>query len=289
MNRRRFLQRLMVMPVAGLGVLAPAFIQAADPVVRRRLRFILTFSNPLNIVLEHQRFWCYLPVNITPTQRLRDVRASTAYRLHDDALGHCILELSFDRFSALAQKIVIVTAEVELDAKVRPQALSDASIWLGAERFIESDDSRIRALAAELQRTTEMDTTRAIYEWVQGNIRYAGFLAEDLGALQALLERRGDCTEYADLVVALARANQIPARMMGGYVANQDLVPRPQDYHNWAEVYLEGAWRMVDAQKGNWLEPITQYITFRIYRDTVINQVGLAHRYRMQGDLQVAF
>lgn len=289
MDRRRFLQSLLVVPVAGLGALAPAVTQAADTVVRRRLRFTLTFSNPLNSALEHQRFWCYLPASTTPTQRLRGVQVSTAYQLHDDALGHRILELSFDHLPALAQKIVTVTAEVELDAKAQPQALSDTSAWLAAERFIESDDPRIRTLATELRRATAMDTTRAIYEWVQGNIRYAGYLAEDLGALQTLLVRSGDCTEYADLVVALARANQIPARMIGGYVADHDLVPRPQDYHNWAEVYLEGAWRVVDAQKGNWLEPIRQYVTFRIHRDTVINQVGLAHRYRIQGDLQVAF
>ena len=77
--------------------------------------------------------------------------------------------------------------------------------------------------------------------------------------------------------------------MMGGYVADHDVAPRPQDYHNWAEVYLSGAWRVVDAQKENWLAPSARYIAFRIFRDGATGSLGSAHRYRLQGDLTVAF
>lgn len=289
MDRRRFMQRALVAPSFLLGTWMPAVAQIADPPVRRLLRFTLTFVNPLNSALENQRFWCYLPASATSSQRLRGVRVSMAHRLHDDALGHRILELSFDRFPALGQKIVTVTAEVELDARVQPLILSDPSAWLAAERFIESDHPHIRKLASELRRATNTDTAFAIYEWVRDNTTYAGYLAEDLGALHAMLNRSGDCTEFSNLVVALARANGIAARMVGGYVVDRDLAPLARDYHNWAEIYLEGGWRLIDAQKQNWLEPSNQYVTFRIYRDVPINPVGLSHRYRLAGDLQLTF
>jgi hypothetical protein len=89
--------------------------------------------------------------------------------------------------------------------------------------------------------------------------------------------------------VALAPANGIPARMVGGYVTDRDAAPQPQDYHNWAQLYLGGAWRTVDAQKENWLSSSAQYIVFRVYRDVPTNLVGPAHRYRIEGDLKVAF
>lgn len=288
-GRRAFLQCLVASPVAGFYGLSADLAQAAESVVRRRLRFTLTFINPLDRALGNQGFWCYLPASITASQSLRRVQVSMPHRLHDDVLGHRILDLAFDHFPALAQKVVTIIADVEMDQKRRVEILTDAKQWLQEERFIESDDSQIRALAAQLRRSTQTDTTRAIYEWIQGNVRYAGYLPEDLGALQALQHLKGDCTEFAYLVVALARANGIPARMVGGYVADRDIAPRPQDYHNWAEVYLEGVWSLVDAQKGNWLEPDDQYVAFRIYRDVSINLVGLAHRYRVQGDLQLTF
>jgi hypothetical protein len=288
-RRRNFLQRLLWAPVAGLGPAAPAAAQPAGQAVLRRLRFSVTFSNPLDRRLERQRFWCYLPASAAAGQSLREVQVSAPYRLQADALEHRILELWFDNFPPLAQQVVTLTAVVELDptAALRRAVLPGRAQWLAAERYIESEAAPIRALAEQLWRADELAGARAIYDWVRGNMRYAGYLADEAGALQGLRALRGDCTEYADLVVALARANGLPARMVGGYVSDRDLAPRPRDYHNWAEVYLDGGWRVVDAQKENWLPPPGQYVAFRIYRDAPVNPVGLAHRYRLQGELEV--
>lgn len=268
---------------------------AGPAAVSRRLRFTLTFTNPLDRPLQGQSFWCYLPANLAQAQRLREVQVSMAHSVQSDVHGHRILALSFDRFAPLAQKIVTVTAEVELapepeeDAPSAAQTLPGRGAWLSAERYIELDAPEIRALAAQLRRETDLASARAIYEWVRDNLHYAGYLADDFGALHALFNRRGDCTEYADLVVALARAVGIPARMVGGYVTDRDAAPKPQDYHNWAQLYLGGAWHTVDSQKENWLASSARYVVFRIYRDSPTNSVGTAHRFRIEGDVTVLF
>lgn len=288
-DRRRLLRRLLATAGAGLPMLRAGRVDAAPQPVRRRLRFVLVFRNPLSRALEKQLFWSYLPADSPGTQRMLDVQVSAPHQVRRDPLGHRVLELAFDDFPPLAQKIVTVTAEVELYDAPKPELLSDPTRWLGAERFIESDDPRIVALAGVLQRSSPMGTARAIYDWTQRNLRYAGYVVEDLGALHALLEKDGDCTEYADLVVALARANGIPARMVGGYVVDRDAAPRPEEYHNWGELYVDGAWRLVDAQKENWLAPVDQYVAFRYSHDDVVNPVGVAHRYRIRGELIVAY
>lgn len=270
-------------------MLQPSISHPEDMLKRRRLRFTITFSNPTNRKLDKQQFWCYLPANATYTQRLIGVEVSMAHQITSDVFGHSILELTFDEFPAFSQKIVSVTTEVEYKTKATTQQPLDFKAWLMPERFIESDDVNIKSLASTLRKSTKRDTAYAIFEWVRDNINYAGYIPEDLGAVQALQHRRGDCTEYADLVVALARACGLASRMIGGYVAEHDMAPRPQDYHNWAEIYLDDSWRLVDSQKGNWLESISQYIVFRIYRDAPTNLVEHAHRYRLKGDLQVTF
>ena len=103
----------------------------------------------------------------------------------------------------------------------------------------------------------------------------------------ALLDEGGDCTEFACLSVALARADGIPARRVSGYVIDRDSVLRPADFHDWAEVYLGGAWRLLDAQKGRWLEPAEQYVAFRHGRHQAPNPIGSAQRFRVQGELEV--
>jgi transglutaminase-like putative cysteine protease len=50
------------------------------------------------------------------------------------------------------------------------------------------------------------------------------------------------CRDYAHVLISLARAAAIPARFVSAYAPNV----KPQDFHAVAEVYLDGAWHLVD-------------------------------------------
>lgn len=283
-GRRRFLRQSAALGVAGLlGGVHASLAEASE--TRRRLRFSFIMANPGGRTLSGQRFWLYLPVARGVTQQLSAMQVTAAHTLHSDALGHNLLEVVVEALPPFAQKLLSVAVEVTTQEDPRPVA--EEGGWLAAERFIESDAEPIARLAERLRRATPPETARAIYDWVAANLRYAGYLADDYGALYALARRQGDCTEYAYLVVALARACGIPARMVGGYVADQDGTPRPEEYHNWAELHWGGTWHLVDAQKGNWLSPARHYIAFRYYRAEAHNPLGLAHRFRVEGEMQV--
>lgn len=286
MNRRRFLcQALSASLLTGMW---PGISLSAEKDRRQRLlRFSFTFINPLERELSKQRFSCFLPADTRAGQRLTDLQISTAFQLQKDALGHNILELFFERFPPLAQKVVHLSTEVELPLPAMRTVEAPPTGWLAAERFVEVDDPRIQQLARGLRRTNERETAKAIYEWVRDHLAYAGYLAEDFGALHALSTGKGDCTEYAALVVALARALGMPARMLGGYVVDRDIIIRPQDFHNWAELYFDDAWQLVDAQKANWLQAPEQYVVFRIYGADSGGPLDGVHRHQMDGELNV--
>jgi transglutaminase-like putative cysteine protease len=271
--------------VAGVRV-PQAHAALGSQAVSRRLRFTATFSNPLSRSLDKATFWFYLPRKEGMAQTLRDVQVSAPFRLHSDAIDHTLLELPFENFPPLAQKVVNISVEV-LMQEGRAITSGKPDTWNRSERYIESDAPEIVALATELKRPSDADTAYAIYEWVSTHINYAGYLADDYGALYALERRRGDCTEYAYLATALARASGLPARVVGGYVVSQDALPRAEDYHNWAEVYFDGKWRLLDAQKQSWLKPAENYVAFRYYQAVAGNPLGSAHRFHMDGELAV--
>jgi transglutaminase-like putative cysteine protease len=256
---------------------------------RRNLRFTLAFSNPLARLLRNQRCWTYLPRSDGVAQILVETRVGMPHRIISDALGHQILELRFDEFPAFGQRLVTLNVAVDLKTEAVATALADPSIWLANARYLQLDDPAIRELAKQLIRNSPADTSRAIYVWVANQITYAGYIADELGAAVALRDRRGDCTEFADLAVALARNCAIPARTVGGYVSAQDFTPRPTDYHDWAEFYFDGGWCLVDCQKQRWLMPVDQYLGFRIANERAINPVGSASRYRIDGELTLSF
>ena len=254
----------------------------------RRMRFNLQFHNPAARTLENQIFRSYLPLN-SATQKLVDVKVSMPWLLRDDALGHQILELSFERAHGFFKQVVSLETTIELTVPSARLTLPNPSIWLTSERFVESDHPDIMALAQTLQRESKKATLEAIYDWVIGHMEHTGYFAEDFGALYALHNRRGDCTEYANLVVALARASHIPARTIGGYVTEHDVASKPKDYHDWSEIFLDDNWRVIDAQKQRFFPDNRSYIGFRIHREKPDNSIGSNHRYLMLGELQVTF
>jgi transglutaminase-like putative cysteine protease len=287
--RRRMFLALTAAPLV-LGASSRASARATDgPQVFRQLRFQLAFSNPTASPLLEQVFWAYVPLTSGSYQRLTALSVSMPHALLEDELGHRIVELRFPRLGPLETKMVSMRADITmLSGRIDVRPPADGQ-WLASERYIESDDSRIIRLGAELRGVTAFDTASNIFSWVSTNIRYAGFVADDFGARFALQHGGGDCTEFAYLATALARANGLPARMVGGFVADRIAAPRPEDYHNWAEVFFDGAWWLLDAQKGRWARSVDDYIAFRYHAAHLANPIGAAHRYRIAGDMSVAF
>lgn len=83
----------------------------------------------------------------------------------------------------------------------------------------------------------------ALADWVRTNLDYAsGASSGTTTALMTFADRRGVCRDYAHLLVALARAGGIPARCVSAYAPGVD----PPDFHAVVELWLGGAWRLVD-------------------------------------------
>lgn len=117
------------------------------------------------------------------------------------------------------------------------------------EKYIEKDHPQIQQIAKSLLGRDEMATVKKVYSYVLENLEYGSRSRKDLGALRAAQKKRGDCSEYADLFVALCRALDIPARVITGYAMRpDDVAPK----HHWVEVYLqEYGWVPFDPSRGD--------------------------------------
>lgn len=106
------------------------------------------------------------------------------------------------------------------------------------EKYIESNDRSIQAVASKIRGGSRIIQVRNIVAFVAGQLRKSRFNPKDVGAVKALKAGHGDCTEYTDLFVALCRAKGIPARFVEGYLS---YMPARGDTpkHNWGEVYFD--------------------------------------------------
>jgi len=112
---------------------------------------------------------------------------------------------------------------------------------------VQSNHRMIRRLAKELSTDikTKWQLVKAINLWVHLNLEKE--MVETVTALDALLERRGECQSHTFLFTALARASGIPTRIVNGLVYSEEYGGFL--YHAWPEVFV-GEWRAMDPTFG---------------------------------------
>jgi transglutaminase-like putative cysteine protease len=204
--------------------------------------------------------------------------------LFTDDDGNQVLHFTFENLAPYASRLISIKADLLVARRANPIAAGPQTADLNPETYIESDHPAIRRAAMQLQAADPVKTIDAVFDWVATQVRYSGYNARQRGALYALENKKGDCTEYMDLFVALCRANGIPARRIGGYICPENAVLKAQDYHNWGEFYGDGIWQTADPQNKVLMKNQADYIAMRIIRSSADNSLGAYDRFRVEGE-----
>ena len=128
--------------------------------------------------------------------------------------------------------------------QVPPHLLpGDTVKYLMASRFCPADEFQ-NFTAAEFGHLAGGARVTAMRDWIESNFQYtSGASNAQTTALDTFVQRQGICRDFAHVMITLARASAIPARMTSVYA----LGVTPPDFHAVAEVFLDGAWYPVDA------------------------------------------
>lgn len=281
MNRRKLPVAAILAALAGGAVLVAVFglMDRGQPgyPIERTVRYGFTVENTESRPLETVRFRTYAPVERTPTQKLVGLEASHPYEAETDALGNRVLRFTLRDLPPNGQAIIRITAHLRLAEKPnRVPRLEEAEDLLSPSALAPAENSRIRKLAASLTGDDPAATVRAVQSWAVANVAYQGYLAEDRGALYALEEGTGDCTEAMSLVLALLRANDIPALGVAGFPTTRSQVLRPEDFHNWAMAWPGEAFREADPVNERLAPGLSGYIAFRLLDPVAGSGPGLS-------------
>lgn len=113
--------------------------------------------------------------------------------------------------------------------------------YLGSTPAIQTDAPAIKALAQSLRGKTEEITVKNIMQYIANNITYKRSPQYKRQTnLETLEKKIGICGDFSDLMIALCRANGIPARTSGGYMIERDFLPGwdGDTWHVWVDVYM---------------------------------------------------
>lgn len=173
------------------------------------------------------------------------------------------------------------SAEISIDTEIGLKPGNSISVfentkpYLKPEKFIPCDDPEIIKIAGTLKGKNKEETVNNILRWIKSEVAFSGYSGKRLGANVAIRNKKGDCTELMDVFLTLARACNIPARGISGFICDNDMMLRPDGYHNWAEYYDGLSWVGVDPSYGKTGESFKNYVIFRIFEPGYAGQGSL--------------
>ena len=164
-----------------------------------------------------------------------------------DAIGERIWLRVEDRLTVDYRALVTIArivGDLPALAKVPPHQLPGETVqYLMGSRYCPADEFQ-SFVAATFTGVEGGAMVAAIRDWVKANLRYVpGASTATTTAADTFIRREGVCRDYAHLVITLARAATIPARIASVYALGVE----PQDFHAVAEVFVGGEWHLVDA------------------------------------------
>ena len=154
-----------------------------------------------------------------------------------------------------------------VEYKERIKELSKLDIYTQPDRYWESDNQEIITVANKLLSQSDessiLNLIRNNYNFVIDTLEYSVQKAEGennrVGALKALQGAESVCMEYADLMIAILRAQGIPSRAAFGY-GNDPLLTDTDERigHQWLQIWMpDYGWLSVDP---TWGETGREYI-----------------------------
>lgn len=116
--------------------------------------------------------------------------------------------------------------------------------YLTASKYWQSTDSYIKQEADRLiaNQSTILDIIKADYAFVGDKLEYdydkANSENQRIGAKAALTGGASVCMEYSDSLIALLRAQGIPARAAGGYANISEAIIDNPTTHQWVQIWI---------------------------------------------------
>ncbi len=150
------------------------------------------------------------------------------------------------------------TSNAEFPLRSVPE---EEKIFLKATELVQSDSEEIINLAKRLTKDakTEYAAVTRILNWIADNIKYT-YNPPQFDALWTLKTGKGNCQNFAHIVIALLRASGIPARVVGGITLKEQWkIPLGKNFlvqsmgqggHAWIEIYFPDlGWLSYDPQQ----------------------------------------
>lgn len=190
------------------------------------------------------------------------------YLVSEDEFGRIAQWSGVGQVNSVQYKALIasreVTYEISENLDIPATYPEGVSQYLEETSVVQVNHPEIKALWKMIQPSDPkkiLAVLQVIYHYTYNKIEGAPFKGLT-DAVTALRLQQASCNGKSRLFVALARLNNIPARLVGGIILNEG---SKKTSHQWVEAYIEGHWVPFGVTNGNFARLPEHYLT--LYRN----------------------
>jgi len=217
-----------------------------------RINYGITVYNPSDKPIGNFLAYIALPISIQPQQIVKDMQMNpTTLKISTDIEGNHWTRMEEARINSkdkismnytalIENRPLIISRNYSHIAGTNPYENNFLKKYLEAEPHIESDHPSIVKMASKITNIDPIVKAKKFAKLVQQTLTYE-IQPGEYGAAFAIENKKGDCTEYSALFVALCRAAGIPARTNAGFALTQNW-----ERHAIAEFLIGGRWIPID-------------------------------------------
>lgn len=265
------------------------FMLNAFPVKSELIEYLATYKINVGEKTHKVKMLIVIPQSIESVQKIISIKCTGPNASIIESNGNQYAEFVIDTVKgdiSIAVSVLVEPYKHDFTTVKKGTSVSFGlpGNFLHAEKYIEKDSSEITSRSSSFLRKDTLKTIKNIYNYVINALTYKSDYVGQKGAVKALQESSGDCTEFTDLFVAFCRSCNIPAIAAYGYVTHYSESPR----HSWAEVYCPPyGWFQVDPTPGNqntFKRLNSTYIQLSSTRNDENLGDGFFYRYTYWGD-----
>jgi transglutaminase-like putative cysteine protease len=186
--------------------------------------------------------------SITGLEELEPVHGNRVYHIHRPANINGPID---------ATLTWTVQVHAQRTGVSQPLSAQQREAYLSSNMLVPVGHALLQPILAEIASTAtdQSDTSKAnaLYDWTINNMRddTRGLGWGNGDVYWASTQRRGDCTDYSSLLIALSRSQGIPARFDAGFLLEGAVGENGSArFHCWAQLYVDGKWWAADPLYG---------------------------------------
>ena len=227
----------------------------SNPNMINKLEFSYEVKVPESKDGDKVELWIPLP-QTDNYQKINELKIETDFSysiLKEDQFNNQYLYIHANNENAGVVKVSVRASRFERNGGKKVK-LKNPSMYLGeSSKVLITDEVREEAKEVIKGIKGSFNQAKAIYDHIVGCVKYdkSGQGWGNGDVIFVCDERRGNCTDFHSLFIAMCRSINIPARFAMGFPfpdnAKESVI---KGYHCWAEFFIDGkGWIPVDASE----------------------------------------